>query len=358
MVTAGGVLEMEGFLIIDPGGRDAVLERTSTPAFRFGFPRSFVEAEASPAVLEHVDAETDMIRTGNRAVWIAAQLAIVWGSLGALASSVDARTLVARIDTTLYYEPDGRFNGAWQVGLPLEPGIAGDWSARGWPDLVFDGVLRVRSMNQPFAVTGGFAEAEVGSGEIGKHGGFGFVGKVGRPATYSFSSDVPLGEHGKGGDEHSDFHSINSFFFIIWQPHHTWQGPEQFAMDPDYYPISLSIEIWIPIDWDPPVETAVTEAVQSRQPQAFTLEQNFPNPFNSSTVFRYALSSGQRVELSLYSLTGQKVVSLADGYRPAGVHAVRWDGRDDGGERVASGAYLYRLQVGDQAAARRLLLLR
>ena len=64
------------------------------------------------------------------------------------------------------------------------------------------------------------------------------------------------------------------------------------------------------------------------------------------------------MELALYNLAGQKVLTLAKGHREAGPHTARWDGRDDQGRARASGVYLYRLQAGGQVETRKLLLLR
>jgi len=52
------------------------------------------------------------------------------------------------------------------------------------------------------------------------------------------------------------------------------------------------------------------------------------------------------------------VTTLLQGVRAAGIYAVRWDGRDEAGHSLASGAYLYRLQVGEKVETRKLLLLR
>jgi len=48
-----------------------------------------------------------------------------------------------------------------------------------------------------------------------------------------------------------------------------------------------------------------------------------------------------------FNLAGQRVVTLIDGMQNAGTYTVRWDGRDDGGRKLASGVYLYRLHTGD-----------
>jgi flagellar hook assembly protein FlgD len=93
-------------------------------------------------------------------------------------------------------------------------------------------------------------------------------------------------------------------------------------------------------------------------PSDFALDQNYPNPFNSSTVIRFALPARAEVELAVYSLLGQRVVSLARGTREAGAYNVTWDGRDARGNALASGVYLYRLQAGSRDETRKLLLVR
>jgi D-alanyl-D-alanine carboxypeptidase len=109
-----------------------------------------------------------------------------------------------------------------------------------------------------------------------------------------------------------------------------------------------------------PPATAVLEDHSSVLPQALSLHQNYPNPFNSGTVIRFALPQNEVVQLAVYNMAGQQVAKLVDGTRAAGAYAIHWDGRDDAGRDLASGMYLYRLQVGDQlqGAARKLLLLR
>jgi len=105
--------------------------------------------------------------------------------------------------------------------------------------------------------------------------------------------------------------------------------------------------------------TAVLEEHLDPLPQAFALQQNYPNPFNSETVVHFALPTAEEVELALFNLIGQRVATLARGWREAGSHALRWDGRGDGGHALASGVYLYRLQVGSQQVeTRKLMLLR
>ena len=107
-----------------------------------------------------------------------------------------------------------------------------------------------------------------------------------------------------------------------------------------------------------PQPTAVEEERTAALPQSFTLAQNFPNPFNSSTVIRFALPASGEVELAVFNLAGQRVARLAEGVREAGSYTLRWDGQDEGGRELASGVYLYRLRSGEQLETRKLALVR
>jgi len=78
-------------------------------------------------------------------------------------------------------------------------------------------------------------------------------------------------------------------------------------------------------------------AKRSGLPGAFELFQNFPNPFNASTTFRYALPEPCHVRLEIFTTLGQHVALLADGEQDAGFHNVTWS------TDVTSGIYYYRL---------------
>ena len=109
---------------------------------------------------------------------------------------------------------------------------------------------------------------------------------------------------------------------------------------------------------DTPPGTAVLEELTSALPSSFALEQNFPNPFNSDTVIRFALPATGEVELTVYNLVGQSVAKLVEGMREAGTYRIDWDGKDDRGRGLASGMYLYRLRSAAQVETRKLVLVR
>ncbi|MFH2056347.1 MAG: FlgD immunoglobulin-like domain containing protein [bacterium] len=93
-------------------------------------------------------------------------------------------------------------------------------------------------------------------------------------------------------------------------------------------------------------------------PTTFALQQNVPNPFNPSTTIEFALPEAAAVTLSIYNALGQVVNIIHDRPLEAGIHQVVWDGTDFADNPVASGLYFYRLQAGDFAETRKMLLLK
>ncbi len=93
-------------------------------------------------------------------------------------------------------------------------------------------------------------------------------------------------------------------------------------------------------------------------PSAFTLRPNYPNPFNPETTIEFELPAQAHVRLTVYNLLGQRIASLLDETRPAGIHSVQWRGSDDTGRQVGSGIYLVRMEAGTQIQTRRMTLLK
>ncbi len=94
-------------------------------------------------------------------------------------------------------------------------------------------------------------------------------------------------------------------------------------------------------------------------PHQFALGQNYPNPFNAETTIEYQISGqSQPLRLEIFDVLGKRVRVLVDEQQTAGQYRIVWDGRDDRGQEVASGIYLYKLMVGSFAASKRMVLLR
>ncbi|NKB70583.1 MAG: T9SS type A sorting domain-containing protein [Candidatus Latescibacteria bacterium] len=112
--------------------------------------------------------------------------------------------------------------------------------------------------------------------------------------------------------------------------------------------------------WDielTPANTAVVDRAQG-QPAEFALGQNYPNPFNGGTAIPFVLPRPGAAELTVFNLLGQRVARLAIDPLGAGPQTLYWDGRGRDGRPLATGLYIYRLQSGEWAQTRKLLLLR
>ena len=103
--------------------------------------------------------------------------------------------------------------------------------------------------------------------------------------------------------------------------------------------------------------TAIVET-QTVLPKHFSLGQNAPNPFNSSTTIPYEIATAASAELAIYNVAGQRVRTFVLGYQSPGEYRVVWDGRDDGGRKLSSGVYLYALKSGAEAVWRKAVLVK
>lgn len=95
----------------------------------------------------------------------------------------------------------------------------------------------------------------------------------------------------------------------------------------------------------------------------YELIHNYPNPFNPVTNIGFRISDFGFVRLEVYDLNGRKVATLLAGEMPPGAHEVQWDGRNDRGEAVATGVYLYRMAAQSRSGesfqqARKMMLMK
>jgi hypothetical protein len=88
-------------------------------------------------------------------------------------------------------------------------------------------------------------------------------------------------------------------------------------------------------------------------PDEFSLQQNFPNPFNPSTTINYSLAKAGNVKLTVYNAIGSKVTTIVNEYKPAGNYSVQFNGSN-----LASGIYLYRLESGNYSTAKKFILMK
>ena len=82
-------------------------------------------------------------------------------------------------------------------------------------------------------------------------------------------------------------------------------------------------------------------------PTVFALAQNTPNPFSKETTIHYQLPKTSQVTLKIIDAAGRVVRTLVDGSKKSGYYSVNWDGRNEKGELLPNGGYLYLIQTGE-----------
>jgi len=98
-------------------------------------------------------------------------------------------------------------------------------------------------------------------------------------------------------------------------------------------------------------------------PTETALLANYPNPFNPDTWIPFLLAEPAEVTITIFSVTGQVVRTMALGYRGAGIYirkdkAAYWNGKNKNGETVGSGVYFYTLNAGKFTATRKMLVIK
>jgi hypothetical protein len=97
-------------------------------------------------------------------------------------------------------------------------------------------------------------------------------------------------------------------------------------------------------------------ATNAGESKSFVLGQNFPNPFNPSTIINYRLNKAAFVRLSVYDITGREVSRLINQYQYVGEYKVKWDSNSNNGQKIASGIYIARLNVDNNSFSQKMLL--
>jgi hypothetical protein len=110
---------------------------------------------------------------------------------------------------------------------------------------------------------------------------------------------------------------------------------------------------------EPEMDPAFVDAPDiDHTPAHYALSQNYPNPFNPTTEIHYTIPTNTTVDLFIYDVSGKLVRTLVSEEQSEGYYSVTWNGKDDHGETVSSGVYLYHIQAGEYTKTRQCLLLK
>ena len=97
----------------------------------------------------------------------------------------------------------------------------------------------------------------------------------------------------------------------------------------------------------------VENSNESKIPKEYVLKQNFPNPFNPTTVISYSLPEQKKVSIDIYNILGEKVVELVNKTQNAGNYKVNFNAGN-----LTSGTYIYRIKAGNFVQAKKMILIK
>ncbi|MDP7127526.1 MAG: T9SS type A sorting domain-containing protein, partial [Candidatus Marinimicrobia bacterium] len=112
------------------------------------------------------------------------------------------------------------------------------------------------------------------------------------------------------------------------------------------------------IYWDDGVTNNIIEDEFSGAPIKYSLNNNYPNPFNPLTTIHYDLPEDGFVNVTIYDMMGRTIKIMVNKEQNAGVKSVQWDATDSSGKPVSAGLYLYTIQAGEFKQTKKMVLLK
>ena len=112
------------------------------------------------------------------------------------------------------------------------------------------------------------------------------------------------------------------------------------------------------IYWDDGVTNNIIEDEFGETPFKYSLNNNYPNPFNPLTTIHYDLPEDGFVNVTIYDMMGRTIKIMVNKEQNAGVKSVQWDATDSSGKPVSAGLYLYTIQAGEFRQTKKMVLLK
>ena len=157
-------------------------------------------------------------------------------------------------------------------------------------------------------------------------------------------------------DEKDGYTTGNSITFRLWSHHDITEyssWTQYYSRGDGHFDSDAYAQLWLGC---PPVGTG--SAVMDVLPSEFSIQGNYPNPFNQETRIRLVVSRTCEVSVQIYDILGRHVRDLLHTQLPPGSHTVSWKADNNDGTDVASGVYFCRAEFGNISASHKLLLLK
>jgi len=142
-------------------------------------------------------------------------------------------------------------------------------------------------------------------------------------------------------------------------------GTIRLYVNPDFSDQNTSVNMSYRINESVPVENfnvVITNSTlaldNSLTPKVFALHQNYPNPFNPITQIKYDIAEDSFVSITIFDVMGRNIRTLMNVNQNAGYHSIHWDAKNDIGEGVSAGMYIYTIQAGEFRSTKKMVLLK
>lgn len=122
--------------------------------------------------------------------------------------------------------------------------------------------------------------------------------------------------------------------------------------DPDYLMVDAQ-------EWQVGVYASSDVNTQTGKPltNLFKLKENYPNPFNSTTIINYYIPIKTRIIIDVYDISGRFITAIVDQFQAEGNHSTSWDGTDEHGTEMASGIYFYTMKSSNRVMLTKKMIL-
>ncbi|MBI5060516.1 T9SS type A sorting domain-containing protein [candidate division KSB1 bacterium] len=248
--------------------------------------------------------------------------------------------------------PVSTLSYAWQVPNDLSSGVGYSVRLRGTGDLLLT-ERTVSNMSEPCVVQGGAGSCIITTTSPG----VGTIWQTGQSVNIewnlegSCSGDARIDLLRGGGLVYAIAQSVSltgqQFQWTV--PQHLVSSSEyqvrvQSTSNPSFVSISQTFQLQQTVD--------VPNEAAGGVPDEYSLEQNFPNPFNPSTTIRFGVPMASEVIIEVFDVLGRKVETLRNGLVQPGVYSVVWNC-----STCSSGLYFVQMQTRDKVALKKMLLL-
>ncbi|MFQ6605480.1 MAG: type IX secretion system sortase PorU [Fidelibacterota bacterium] len=136
---------------------------------------------------------------------------------------------------------------------------------------------------------------------------------------------------------------INVTDRFVYNPNSITKGYLKFEPEVNMDNLELTVKAWDSANnpSEAIIRLVMTEDAVLRLHQVY----NYPNPFSDDTQFTFEITAAADVSITIFTLSGRRIMHIDEEYFEAGYHFINWDGQDEFGDNIANGTYLYQIKA-------------